>query len=55
MALKKPPAIALDGKYPPDAGDEPIDSEDEWEEREKKGRAKKAKKKKAPPDESERG
>lgn len=39
------PSQPRDDKFPPDRGDEPIDAEEQWEEREKKGRLKKKKKK----------
>lgn len=42
MALNNKTA---DDKYPPDRGDEPIDVEEQWEEREEKGRVKPKKKK----------
>ena len=34
-----------DDKFPPDRGDEPIDADEQFEEREKKGRVKKKKRK----------
>ena len=43
MALK---ADKADDKFPPDRGDEPVDADEQWEEREKKGRVKKKRKKK---------
>ena len=39
-ASTKPTKKKADGKYPPDHGDEPIDADEEWEEREQKGRVK---------------
>ena len=44
------PLKKADDKFPPDRGDEPVDADEEWEEREKKGRVKKKSKPTPKPD-----